>query len=102
MSEIKLPLKLQLLLSLDKILKISLGYFLKEIYTVGHSIYETNGFVELLKNNNVNTIVDVRSMPYSKFASQYNKELLHQYLKTAHQHQHSSHLQLHFQSRVGY
>jgi len=54
---------------------------LKEIYTVGHSIYEADDFVQLLKNNNINTIVDVRSTPYSKFASQYNKESLHQYLK---------------------
>ena len=54
---------------------------MKEIYTVGHSIYEADDFVQLLKNNNINTIVDVRSTPYSKFASQYNKESLHQYLK---------------------
>jgi len=54
---------------------------LKKIYTVGHSIYEADDFVQLLKTNNINTIVDVRSTPYSKFASQYNKESLHQYLK---------------------
>ncbi len=54
---------------------------MKKIYTIGHSIYETDNFIELLKNNNINTIVDVRSIPYSKFASQYNKELLHQHLK---------------------
>lgn len=54
---------------------------MKEIYTVGHSIYEADDFVKLLKNNNINTIVDVRSTPYSKFASQYNKESLHQHLK---------------------
>jgi uncharacterized protein (DUF488 family) len=54
---------------------------LKEIYTIGHSIYEADDFVQLLKNNNINTIVDVRSTPYSKFASQYNKESLHQHLK---------------------
>ena len=54
---------------------------MKQIYTVGHSIYEADDFVKLLKNNNINTIVDVRSTPYSKFASQYNKESLHQRLK---------------------
>jgi len=53
----------------------------KQLYTIGHSIYEANDFVELLKNNNINTIVDVRSTPYSRFASQYNKESLHQHLK---------------------
>jgi len=54
---------------------------LKEIYTVGHSIYEVDDFIQLLRDNNINTIVDVRSTPYSKFASQYNKESLHEYLK---------------------
>ncbi len=54
---------------------------MKEIYTIGHSVYEADDFVQLLKNNNINTIVDVRSTPYSKFASQYNKELLQQHLK---------------------
>lgn len=56
-------------------------YLLKELYTVGHSIYKIEDFVKLLQNNNINTIVDVRSTPYSKFAPQYNKELLKQYLK---------------------
>ena len=54
---------------------------MKEIYTVGHSIYEVDDFIQLLRDNNINTIVDVRSTPYSKFASQYNKESLHEYLK---------------------
>ncbi len=38
---------------------------MKEIYTIGHSVYEADDFVQLLKNNNINTIVDVRSTPYS-------------------------------------
>ncbi len=54
---------------------------MKKIYTIGHSIYEADDFLKLLKKNDINTIVDVRSTPYSKFASQYNKESLHQYLK---------------------
>jgi len=54
---------------------------MKQLYTVGHSIYELEDFVSLLKKNNINTIVDVRSMPYSKFASQYNRETLKHYLK---------------------
>jgi len=53
----------------------------KELYTVGHSIYEIDNFVSLLKKNEINTIVDVRSTPYSKFASQYNREDLKQYLR---------------------
>ena len=54
---------------------------MKKLYTVGHSIYEIDFFVSLLKNNKINVIVDVRSIPYSKFASQYNRESLKQYLK---------------------
>ncbi|MCB4758494.1 MAG: DUF488 domain-containing protein [Sulfurovum sp.] len=54
---------------------------MRTLYTVGHSIYEIEDFISLLKNNNVNTIVDVRSTPYSKFASQYNREDLKYYLK---------------------
>ena len=51
------------------------------IYTVGHSIYEIDDFIALLKENKIDTIVDVRSTPYSKFASQYNKETFKYYLK---------------------
>jgi uncharacterized protein (DUF488 family) len=51
------------------------------IHTIGHSIYEVDDFIKLLQNNNINTIVDVRSTPYSKFASQYNKDSIKQYLK---------------------
>ena len=54
---------------------------MKQLYTVGHSIYEMDDFISLLKNNSINTIVDVRSTPYSKFASQYNREALKNYLK---------------------
>lgn len=51
------------------------------IYTIGHSIYEIEDFIKLLKQNQINTIVDVRSTPYSKFAPQYNRETLKEYLK---------------------
>ena len=54
---------------------------MKQLYTIGHSVYEFQDFVSLLKKHNINTIVDVRSIPYSKFASQYNRETLKYYLK---------------------
>ena len=54
---------------------------MKQLYTIGHSVYEPQNFVSLLKKHNINIIVDVRSTPYSKFASQYNKEALKYYLK---------------------
>lgn len=54
---------------------------MKQIHSIGHSIYEIEDFISLLKKNSINTIVDVRSTPYSKFASQYNRETLKYYLK---------------------
>ncbi len=48
---------------------------------MGHSIYEIEDFVLLLKKHSIDTIVDIRSTPYSKFASQYNRETLKHYLK---------------------
>ena len=60
---------------------IQKGNLLKQLYTIGHSIYKIEDFISLLKKNSINTIVDVRSTPYSKFASQYNRESLKHYLK---------------------
>lgn len=54
---------------------------MKQLYTVGHSTYKLEYFISLLKDNNINTVVDVRSVPYSKFASQFNREILKNYLK---------------------
>ena len=54
---------------------------MKKISTIGHSVYEMSDFIALLQDNNIDTIVDVRSIPYSKFASQYNRESLKYYLK---------------------
>ncbi|MDQ1339457.1 MAG: hypothetical protein QG567_609 [Campylobacterota bacterium] len=60
---------------------IEKGKSVNTIDTIGHSIYEIEDFVKLLKQNQINTIVDVRSTPYSKFAPQYNRETLKEYLK---------------------
>jgi uncharacterized protein (DUF488 family) len=43
-------------------------------YTIGHSKHKVDEFIELLKNHNVNCICDIRSMPYSRFAGQFNRE----------------------------
>jgi uncharacterized protein (DUF488 family) len=53
----------------------------KTIHTIGHSTYDVDDFIKLLQDNEINTIVDVRSTPYSKFASQYNKDSIKQHLK---------------------
>jgi uncharacterized protein (DUF488 family) len=44
------------------------------IFTIGHSNHELDRFLELLKSNHVDVVVDIRSNPYSKFAPQFNKE----------------------------
>jgi uncharacterized protein (DUF488 family) len=42
-------------------------------YTIGHSNLDLNSFIKLLKDNAIEVLVDVRSNPYSRFASQFNK-----------------------------
>jgi len=54
---------------------------MKKIFTIGHSTNTIENFIESLKNYQINTIVDVRSIPYSRFANQFNKEQLSASLK---------------------
>jgi len=44
------------------------------LFTIGHSNLDMEAFIKLLKDNTVKVLVDVRSNPYSRFASQFNKE----------------------------
>lgn len=44
------------------------------VYTVGHSNHSIEEFIQLLEKHNINCICDVRSMPYSRFTEQYNRE----------------------------
>lgn len=46
------------------------------IYTIGHSNLDLNSFVKLLKDNAIEVLVDVRSNPYSRFASHFNKKII--------------------------
>lgn len=52
-----------------------------QLFTVGHSTNEKEHFLKILKQNNVEYILDVRSTPYSRHAPQYNREELNAYLK---------------------
>ena len=54
---------------------------MKKIFTIGHSTNTIENFIEYLKNYQINTIVDVRSIPYSRFANQFNKEQVSASLK---------------------
>jgi len=54
---------------------------MKTIFTIGHSIYELDNFVNLLRKYGIDVIVDVRSVPYSKYVDYFNKESLAYFLK---------------------
>lgn len=47
---------------------------MENLFTIGHSQHEINYFIRLLRENNVNFVLDVRSTPYSRYAEQFNKE----------------------------
>jgi len=49
----------------------------KIIYTIGYGgIHDLLLFVKALQQENINVILDVRSVPYSKYHTPYNKENL--------------------------
>lgn len=51
------------------------------IYTIGHSQHSLDVFLGLLKKYDINYVLDVRSTPYSQFASDYNREMINRYLE---------------------
>jgi uncharacterized protein (DUF488 family) len=53
------------------------------VYSVGHSAHTFETFAELLKGNKIQVLVDVRSAPYSRFAPQFDREILHRSLTEA-------------------
>lgn len=46
------------------------------VYTIGHSNHDIEQFLALLKQYDINCLIDVRSAPYSRFAPHYNKRPL--------------------------
>jgi uncharacterized protein (DUF488 family) len=54
-----------------------------EIYTIGHSNYAVEKLTHMLKHYNINCVVDIRGIPYSKYNIQYNKETIAETLKEA-------------------
>ena len=50
------------------------------IFTIGHSNHPAEFVVDLLSRHDIDEVVDVRSSPYSRYASQFNKEALAQML----------------------
>jgi len=54
---------------------------MNKIFTIGHSTDAIDMFIGYLKLYGIDTVVDVRSIPYSRFASQFNREILSKRLK---------------------
>ena len=53
------------------------------LYTIGHSNQTYEAFLLMLQSQNINAVVDVRSVPASKYSPQFNKEPLHKSLQRA-------------------
>ncbi len=46
------------------------------LFTIGHTNHTHEEFIRLLKQYNINYLLDVRSTPYSKFTDQFNREVI--------------------------
>ena len=51
------------------------------VFTIGHSTHRTEAFLSLLRQHGVETVADVRSVPFSRFNPQFNREHLERYLQ---------------------
>lgn len=49
----------------------------KKIFTIGHSTRSIQDFIDLLKTYEIETLVDVRTIPKSRHNPQFNEEALH-------------------------
>lgn len=61
---------------------------LKLIHTIGHSTRSIEDFIDLLKNYEIEMLIDVRTIPKSKHNPQYNEETLKTALRKSGIHYH--------------
>ena len=52
----------------------------RQLFSVGHSNQSVEEFFQLLESKRIDCILDVRSMPYSKYTPQFNEEALKSWL----------------------
>ncbi|SOC27449.1 DUF488 domain-containing protein [Thalassospira xiamenensis] len=45
-----------------------------EIFTIGHSTMEMTTFIDRLRSHDISDLVDVRSSPYSRYCSQFDRQ----------------------------
>ncbi len=50
------------------------------IFTIGHSNHPPETFLALVQQHRITLVVDVRSSPYSRYATQFNREALRSHL----------------------
>jgi uncharacterized protein (DUF488 family) len=53
------------------------------LYTIGHSTHTIERFIELLHEQGISAVADVRSSPYSKYNPQFNREPFQAVLQNA-------------------
>jgi uncharacterized protein (DUF488 family) len=56
---------------------------LAPIFTLGHSNLEIDAFLDLLQRHAIQLVVDIRSVPYSRFHPQFNRAALSQAIEAA-------------------
>ena len=54
---------------------------MKQLFTIGHSNQSQEEFLAMLRRHGINCVVDVRSVPASKYTPQFNMEQLRGFLK---------------------
>lgn len=54
-----------------------------QITTIGHSVRAISEFLEKLKENEIDTLIDIRTYPRSRFQPQYNQKTLTESLSEA-------------------
>ena len=54
-----------------------------EIFAIGHSNYPYDKLIEMIKKYGIDCVVDIRETPYSKYNTQYNREVLRENLKSS-------------------
>lgn len=47
-----------------------------DIYTIGHSNYPVEKLIDMLRHYNINCVIDIRGIPYSKYNIQFDKETI--------------------------
>jgi uncharacterized protein (DUF488 family) len=54
-----------------------------ELFTIGHSNHAIEAFISLLHQHEITALADVRSRPYSRYLTHFNKEPLKSALNRA-------------------